>query len=316
MRLISAFLHLVRWPNLVFIAITQSLFNYAVVFPLFHQEGLTPNLLNNNFILLCTASLLIAGAGYIINDYFDINIDQINKPQKMVVDKIIKRRWAIFWHMIMSAIGVTLSYIVSFFMGDKYFLIGNANLICVILLWLYSTTYKKKILIGNIIISLLTAWTVLVIYTAQIPYWWQPFNKYAQPLTKLFRVAVLYGGFAFIISLIREVVKDIEDMDGDRKEGCRTMPIVWGVPASKLFCAVWLMVLIGVLIVIQFYVIQFDWWFSAVYALVAIILPLIYIFRKLYYAQYVSDYARLSKWIKIVMLSGILSMIFFWFYLR
>ena len=110
--------------------------------------------------------------------------------------------------------------------------------------------------------------------------------------------------------------RGIEDIDGDRKEGCRTMPITWGIPASKIFCAVWLIVLVGILIVIQFYVIQFGWWLSAVYALVTIIFPLIYIIRKLYYAQFIVDYTRLSKWIKIVMFSGILSMIFFWFYLR
>src|SRR5213595_1683673 len=96
------FLKLIRWPNLVFIALTQALFNYAVVIPLFHQAGLMPNLGNIIFVVLCAASILIAAAGYIINDYFDFNIDLINKPNKMVIGKQISRRRAITWHFVLS----------------------------------------------------------------------------------------------------------------------------------------------------------------------------------------------------------------------
>lgn len=320
MTLVAPFLKLVRWPNLVFIAITQVLFNYGVVHPLFLQARLVPNLSHASFLLLCFASVLIAAAGYIINDYFDVNIDQINKPDRVLVDRIIHRRWAIFWHMLLSMLGVVFSFMVSFSLIDGYFLIGFINFLCVIVLWLYSTTYKRQILVGNILISLLTSWTILVIYAAEIPHLWGAASEMAQPyqlaMTKLFRIAALYGGFAFVISLVREVVKDLEDMDGDRKEGCHTMPIAWGVPASKIFAAVWLIVLIGVLLVTQFYVIPFGWWLSVVYVLVAVIAPLIYILKRLYTAKSIKDYARLSKLIKIVMLTGILSMGFFRIYFK
>src|SRR5664279_769016 len=115
MKLISAFLRLIRWPNLVFIALTQLLFFYCVIIPTlpdsYYQRGnkLTPLL----FYLLVAASVLIAAAGYIINDYFDINIDQVNKPQKMVVQKIINRRWAIFLHLVITFTGLALSVYVS-----------------------------------------------------------------------------------------------------------------------------------------------------------------------------------------------------------
>ena len=279
MNLISPFLKLIRLPNLVFIAITQALFNYCIVHPLFRQAQLAPNLSHKNFALLTIASLFIAAAGYIINDYFDVNIDQVNKPDRVLIDKIIHRRWAIFWHMFLSLLGVAFSFIVSFSLSDGYFIIGFANLFCVLALWVYSTTYKRKVLVGNIIISLLTAWTVLVIYAAEIPHLLHTtintHQRYTSVLTKLFRIAVLYSAFAFIISLIREVVKDIEDLKGDQKGGCRTMPIAWGIAASKIFAAVWMVVLIGILLVTQFYVIQFGWWIFAFYMTITVVMPMI-----------------------------------------
>ena len=192
-------------------------------------------------------------------------------------------------------------------------LIGFANLLCVILLWFYSTTFKRNLLIGNIVISLLSAWVVLVLYFSE---WARLFHLNVNPadlhtMTRVFRFAVLYAGFAFIISLVREVVKDIEDMPGDEKYGCRTMPIVWGVHVSKVFVSTWLVVLIASLGIIQFYVLQFRWWWSALYCFIMIILPMLYIFRKLIPATTKADFHQLSNLIKLVMLTGILSMLFF-----
>jgi 4-hydroxybenzoate polyprenyltransferase and related prenyltransferases len=92
MKLITAFLKLVRWPNLVMIAVTQVLFYFSLVQPLY-EKGIYTNFKNENFPLLILASVLIAAAGYIINDYFDLNIDQVNKPERTIIDKAIKRRW-------------------------------------------------------------------------------------------------------------------------------------------------------------------------------------------------------------------------------
>jgi 4-hydroxybenzoate polyprenyltransferase len=107
------------------------------------------------------ASVVIAAAGYIINDYFDINIDQINKPTGNVVDKIVSRRWAMAWHFVLSGVGILLSAWVAWRTGFWYILIGN--FFCVLLLFGYSVSLKRKLLSGNILISLLTAWVILVI---------------------------------------------------------------------------------------------------------------------------------------------------------
>jgi 4-hydroxybenzoate polyprenyltransferase len=128
------------------------------------------------------------------------------------------------------------------------------------------------------------------------------------------RISILYAGFAFVISLIREVVKDMEDMEGDKKYGCKTIPIAWGIPASKVFVAVWLIVLIGMIGIVQVYVWQLGWYWSIAYSIVLIISPLVFTLRKIYQAQVPKDYHLLSNVIKLVMLAGLTSMIFFKIY--
>lgn len=311
MTLLSAFLRLVRVLNLLFIVVTQALFHYFIVIPMFRHNADSPAFSHDQFWLLTLSSVLIAAAGYIINDYFDLNIDRINKPDRIVVERIIKRRWAIIWHWVFSFTGVLLG----FYVGSKSgaFWIGFANLGCVVALWVYSTTFKKRLLIGNVLISLLTAWVILVIGFAT------HYRMVTNPAlygfafaSKLLRFTFLYAGFAFIICFVREVIKDVEDMHGDAKYGCKTMPIVWGVSVSKLFAGTWLFVLSAALIIVFMYVLQFRWWLTAIYCLVFIILPLVYIIIKLFRSETTSDFRYLSKWIKIVMFTGILSMVFFY----
>jgi 4-hydroxybenzoate polyprenyltransferase len=314
LKLITAFLRLVRWPNLVFIALTQVLFAYSVIRPIFAHAGLTPNLHGVTLLLLCLSSVFIAAAGYIINDYFDLNIDRVNKPDKLVVDKIINRRWTIIWHLVLSLAGIAIGFYLDW--TTSIHLLGLANLLCVVLLFLYSISLKKKLLSGNILISLLTAWTVLVVTWCENSFLWQTLGSNGQlQVNKITRVTFLYAGFAFIISLIREVVKDMEDIEGDRRYGCRTMPISWGINATKVFVAVWMVVLIAALVIVQVYVLLFGWWGSAAYCIFLVIVPLLWIFRQLFYARSPADYHKLSSVIKLVMLTGIVSMVFFTVYM-
>ncbi|HEY4291179.1 MAG TPA: geranylgeranylglycerol-phosphate geranylgeranyltransferase [Puia sp.] len=312
-QLTGAFFRLIRWPNLVFIFLTQWLFYYLILLPSFAPIPgfsftilLTPPL----FYLLSLSSVLIAAAGYIINDYFDLNIDRVNKPDKLVVEKIIKRRWTIIWHWILSGAGLLLGFYVSWKLRNPVVALGN--LACVALLWFYSTTFKRKLLIGNVLISLLTAWVILVLFFCEFRVIATDNPQFAvikSILSRLFKFAIVYGGFAFILSLIREVVKDIEDMNGDARYGCRTMPIVWGVNVAKVFAGTWLVVLTGALIVIQFYELQSWNWIAVSYCFLLLDLPLLWTLRKLYEARTKADYHRLSTVIKGIMLIGILSMV-------
>lgn len=313
MKLTAAFFKLIRWPNLVFIIITQALFYYAIILPSFQGYQLENYRFTERLLgFLIVSSVLIAAAGYIINDYFDLNIDQVNKPDSIVIQRIIHRRWAIIWHLSFSAVGVLMALYVSWKLNN--YAVVTANLLCVLLLWFYSTTFKKKLLIGNLIISLLTAWVILVLYVCEFNVFLMKDPAYHGAITRVFKFAIIYSGFAFIISLVREVVKDIEDIAGDARYGCRTMPVVWGVQASKVYVAVWLTVVIISLIILQIYAVMLGWWEGVIYSLVFIVLPLLRIFRKLYTARTAPAFHAISSLIKLVMLTGILSMAFFLYY--
>lgn len=316
MKLVTAFLRLVRWPNLVFIVVTQCLFYYCFVRSFNATTGGQWLFDTRNLLLLTAASVIIAAAGYIINDYFDLNIDRVNKPEKLVVEKIIKRRWAIVLHIVLSLAGILLSIYIDF--EERTFWLGFSNFICVMLLFGYSASLKKKFLVGNVLISLLTAWVIFVVflcyYFKGVYRQWGEYSIIDGYLNRFIKLSFLYAGFAFIISLIREVIKDMEDMEGDEKYGCKTMPIVWGIPSTKVFTAVWLIVLIGALTILQFYALHLHWWWSVIYSVLTIILPLLWILRKLYHAKVAADYHLLSTAVKLVMLAGILSMLFFKIY--
>jgi 4-hydroxybenzoate polyprenyltransferase len=301
MRLVPAFLRLVRWQNLVFIVLTQVLFYFCIYLPLYgeHHHG--------RLLLLVIASVFIAAAGYIINDYFDLNIDQVNKPDKIVVDRVISRRWAIIWHLALSFLGVVLTLLA---VGRSHWYLVLANACCVVLLWLYSTSFKRQLLIGNLVISMLTAWTILIFFFA----FSSPQNAFqtADPLSaKFFRLSFLYAGFAFIISLIREAIKDMEDIKGDAKYGCKTLPIVAGIRATKMYTGIWISVLLAMLMILQIYVLQFGWVISVIYASFFVIVPLAAVLIKLRKAMLPTEFAALSSQTKWIMLTGIFSMLFF-----
>lgn len=309
MKVIAAFFKLIRWPNLLFIALTQVLFRYFIL-PYVYLKGHpgyeSIKLSGSLFYLLVSASVCIAGAGYIINDYFDVNIDQVNKSSKVIIGRFIKRRAAILFHALLSLAGLLLSIYIGYKISNAF--IPFFNFISILILWVYSSTFKKKILIGNILISLLTAWVILVLTLAEYRFRISPNDIVWQ---RLLKVSFIYAGFAFIISLIREVIKDMEDMEGDIKYGCTTMPIVWGLPVSKVFTGVWIVVLAGLVIAIQVYVLQLGWWYPVLYSVIVIIIPLGWILKKLYEAKTSAQFHQLSSIVKLIMLAGILSMVFF-----
>lgn len=315
MKLLLGFFRLVRTMNLLFIVLTQCLFQYCIIYPVMKGLHKAPVLGNPLFSCLVIASVCIAAGGYIINDYFDINIDRFNKPDKLVVDKVIKRRWAIFWHMALSLIGVVLSFYVGWRIHHNL-LIGSANSLAVVGLWLYSTSFKKKLITGNLIISLLTAWVVLVLYVCEVLAYVKnyPDGDILHAVARIFKIAIIYAGFAFIISLVREIIKDVEDMPGDEKYGCRTMPIIWGIRTTKAIAGTWLIVLILAILILQFYVATFNWWLFIGYTLIFIIAPLAVTFRKLLLAKQPAEFRVLSHWLKGIMLTGILSILFFYSY--
>jgi 4-hydroxybenzoate polyprenyltransferase len=311
MKSLLQFFRLIRWPNLLFIALTQYLFFIAIAEPVLGGVIYFTREVFLLFYVLCFSSVLIAAAGYVINDYFDLNIDTINKPDKLVVDHGISRRWAMFFHFIFSLAGILMGFYIGLENGNWF--IGAAHTGAAILLWIYSTTFKKRAVIGNVMISFLTAWALMVVY------FYIAFNDefarqgtlYLLAIQKLFRIAILYAAFAFLITFIREIVKDIEDVEGDRKYDCRTMPIVWGIQVTKLIASIFMVLLLALMLLALIYIIQLKMWAPAMYHLFLIFIPCCYTFYLLQNAKSTADFSRVSFWIKMIMLSGILSMVLF-----
>lgn len=293
-------------------ALTQTLFYFIIQKPAFlnNAKEIAPQLGDNDFYLLLISSVLIAAGGYIINDYFDMDIDSVNKPHKLVIGKLISRRWAMLLHMLLSVIGLFLTALVAIHINNVLLLV--LNFLSVVLLLFYSTTFKKKLLIGNVIISLLTAWVVGVLFIAELKF--TDLNDLLQNngvIQRLYKYTLVYAGFAFVVSLVREVIKDAEDIVGDKKYGCTTMPIVWGINVAKIYAATWLVVLMGVLIAIFFYTIINNWiWLVSLICLVLIIY-LFFILVRIKKAITTKDFAYISNQIKLLMLVGILSILLF-----
>lgn len=309
-KLTGAFLRLIRYPNLIFIFLTQYLLQYAVLEPVLKWYGLHPTLGNLQFFLLSGSTALVAASGYIINDYFDINIDLVNRPHRIIVDRLINRRWAIAWHTLFNIIAVALGFEVAIHEGNL--VVGFIQPLCTGLLWFYSTSYKRQLVTGNLVIALLTALTVLVIgfYEPQLYH-----NSGGQPsyaAFRLIRIMVMYAVFAFLISLVREIVKDLEDQPGDAKEGCRTIPIVWGIHPAKNLCYGLTALLVLFIIQAQYKLAGWGWYRDLVYLLVAVEVPLIITIRKLARSVTPRDFHSISNLIKLIMLTGIFSMIFFY----
>jgi 4-hydroxybenzoate polyprenyltransferase len=303
---IIAFFKLLRWSNILFIVLTQFLFQYAVINHLF---GVNEHITHVQCILMVVASATIAAAGYVINDYFDINIDIINKPAKRYIENIFTRRQAILFHFFLNIIGLICTACVSY--TTKYWWLLFYNLLSTVLLILYSISLKRKNLYGNFLIALLTAYTLGVLFILQLHLLNNNPGTNISLVNKLFRITGAFLLFSFITTLIREAVKDLEDIEGDRKEGCKTMPIVWGVPVTKMYTGILLFITAILLSGIAIYCVLLHFYLAPIYILLLLVIPDVYCIVLLKKAQHPNEYAKISRLIKIIMLAGVVSMLFF-----
>ncbi|TGE17021.1 geranylgeranylglycerol-phosphate geranylgeranyltransferase [Hymenobacter elongatus] len=280
----QALLRLIRFPNLLIMALCLVLVQICLLHP--GQAGAAA-VLSGRFLLLAVAALSIAAAGYIINDYYDVKIDVINRPDRLVVGRVVNRRHAMLAHLVLSGIGVVVA-------GALSPVLGVVNLGSALLLWGYSARFKRLALVGNVSIGMLTSALVLLpelqLRTGKSIVW-------------------IYALAAFLLMVIREILKDVEDMRGDAQHDCHTLPIVWGVARTKWAVAFFLlnMVLLVAGATAQcFY--QHQWALGG-WLLVTVLGPLLLLGRYLVRADRRRDFAQLSAWCKWIMLAGVLSML-------
>ena len=305
------FLNLIRWKNLLMIALVQILIKYALLLPFFESHSVLTTLNTLEFTLLVIATLCIAAAGYVINDIYDIETDKVNKPEKQIVNKHISENTALYMFIALNCIGVGLGYYLSYSVGRTNFF---PIFICAsALLYVYSSYLKRLPLVGNIAVSLIIALSLILVGIFELLPVISKYNSSIQMF--FFKLIADYAIFAFMINLLRELVKDIEDIDGDYKAGLQTLPIMIGrARASKIAFVLALVPLFAVV----YYVIAnlFKQQLLVGYFLVAVIAPLIYSVIKLFSAEHKSHYKHISLILKLVMLTGMLSLLFYPYILK
>lgn len=306
------FFHLIRLPNLLIIAVTQFAMRYLIMEPLLPSAGFSLQFDNLHFMLLVFSTLFIAAAGYIINDYFDTRTDRINKPEKMVVGVAINRRTAMTLHIIFNLIGIGTGVYLSIHID--LFAVSFIFFLTAGLLWFYSTNYKRQFLVGNVTVAFLTALVPLIVVLFEIPMLNREYGNIMLQFNSSFNYIFIWVAgfsiFAFITTMIREIIKDAEDFEGDAAYGMRTLPIVAGTKITKLVLST---LILGTIFLLVFILVKFIMFsgnepdfISLVYFGTFLIMPLFILLTLVIVASEKKDYHHASVLIKLIMLFGVL----------
>lgn len=294
------YLKLIRFQNLIMLALMQLLFRYG-----FLNFQSIPLALNDwQYLLLVFATLMIAAGGYVINNIMDQATDNYNKPTKVIVGKSISETNAYNIYFLTTILGVSSGFYLSNVIAKP----GFAAIFIIIsaTLYLYATTLKQLLLIGNFVVALLLAFSVIIIGIFDLFPVINPENKAA--MRGLFSILLDYALFAFVINFIREIVKDMEDVNGDYKQGMNTLPIALGLRrTSKIVIALSLIPLVMVILYVKVYVFANDLYLATLYALIFIVAPLIYFTVKIADAKKNQDFNHLSTVLKLIILFGLFS---------
>ena len=314
MQKITAFLHLVRLQNLLIVVLTQYFIRLA-----FTKTFLPFPALNDlEFFLFVFTTISITAAGYIINDIYDVETDRINKKSKLIIGVHFQAKTAIIWYFLLNTIALFSGIYLAILIGKPLY--SLIFVYCIFFLWRYSKSMKKAFLIGNIHVAILTA--LVLINTALfdiIPVIHHSGNVSDSAITCV-KIVLVYALFSFLLTLVRELIKDIEDEQGDKIIEANTMAIVLGMKnAKKIVFFLTIIVVGGVAFIQYFQLANFNWeqeTFPILYtALIQIFL--LFFLLKLYLAKEKSDFYYLSQLNKIIMLLGICSIPFFtYFYLQ
>jgi 4-hydroxybenzoate polyprenyltransferase len=311
----KAFLDLIRWPNLIIVALTMILMRYAVIEPVLSKiyvymsdnpllaVPMTLQFKWYDFVLLVFATVSITAGGYVINDYFDIRTDLINKGRVIVGTKV-SRRWAMFWHSILNIAGVIAGFYISWRVG--YIWLGSLFLIVSGLLYFYSASYKRQFLIGNVLVALLIASVPLLVVLYEWPAVYRYYAVHAVQVPDFDIIIYWVGGFAlfaFLTTLTREIIKDIEDFEGDSAYGRNTVPVIIGVLRSRIVSVCLILITIVLLYITWYYFVK-DW-ITFSYMSAAITIPLLFVIYKVLSSGEKKDLHISSRTMKIVMMTGI-----------
>lgn len=308
---------LIRWQNLLFLAILMWVLEKWLVVPLLYSHGGLPEVLPEPILwLLILSVVLIAAGGYVINDYFDIKIDRINRPDSVVVGETMTKPAAMHLSIGLSVAGILVGLLVAWLC--RSWTLGIVILLMPGLLWFYSSAYKRQFLVGNLIVAFASAAVPMLLGLANegmflpfiLAHDFQPILDQLQPVIRV--IYTWLGGFALMIFLytwIREVIKDLQDQMGDRELECRTMPIRLGELWTKILLTVMIAITIGMLCWFVFGLLPFPHTWNSMsvrYLTFGLIVPLLCVLALVWAARIPSDYRNAQRLMKLAMLLGLL----------
>jgi len=278
---------------------------YFLILPAFTAEyfitGIFPEHLSDfNFAVLVLSTVMLAAGGYIINDYYDIIIDEINKPGKIIIGKIISEKRAILGYQILTSISILLGLYLAFIIKKP--VMGFINLFVAASLWMYSSQLKKKLLVGNIVIAFLSTLSLLIV------------GLFEPEFYRNFIYLAIYSGFAFLVSLIREIIKDMEDVIGDERGQVKSLPVRFGLKKTKIVVFILTLICASLLGFTLFRIFYTNTVVNFWNLFILMELPFAALLYLTVNSSQKRDYHFMSQFTKGIMLLGILSLIPFYYY--
>ena len=312
MNKILPFFNLIRFKNLAIIVLTQYLIKYSLI-----NHFVNDFLLSDfHFSLLVFATVLITAAGYIINDIYDVEADKINKNESLIIDKHISTKQAMWWYFAFNTVGLALGVYLAFIVDSP--ILSIIFIYSIYSLWVYSKKFKKSLLIGNMQVAFLTALCILNVALYDI---WP--NGIVSDNGELitFKIITYYAGFSALITLIREIVKDIEDYNGDLASNAKTLVITYGIRNAKILAILFIVIIFTFISYIQYFQYsvlssEFEYDISilgwganniAIIYIICIQLLFVYLYLKINTARHKKAFYFISQLCKVIMIFGILS---------
>ncbi|MBR4706365.1 MAG: geranylgeranylglycerol-phosphate geranylgeranyltransferase [Paludibacteraceae bacterium] len=308
--IINDIMRLVRWSNLLFLAALIWLMEKWVAVPILDKAAFGEQMPWYVLLLLMSATVLIAAGGYVINDYFDVKIDRINRPDELIVTRTVTKPTAMRLSIGLSAAGMVCGLVLALLLRSMTFAI--LFIIVPGLLWFYSSSYKRLFMVGNLTISLLAALTPMMVAMANVAVLQLRYATILPYTTLVHDLYAWLGGFAlfaFLLTWIREIVKDMQDQMGDRELECHSMPVVWGDMWTKIFVTALIVLTLAVIGHLWYHVLPFDRGWSSLstrYILFGVVTPLVGSLGLLWAAKIPSDYKTCQQLVKFTMLLGML----------
>lgn len=310
----TAFFKLIRVRNLIFLAFIQLIMRQVILMPILQTYGFEISQNNISIVLLIVATIFIAAGGYVLNDYFDVKIDRINRPDSVVVTNEISKSMAMTLHQVLTSVGI-LSGLALAYMSSSLTL---AFIFIVIpgLLWFYSASYKRQFIIGNLAVAFMAAMSVLIVAITEMAFLKMEYGNliYETPIPE--QIYGWLGGFAlfsFLTTWIREIIKDMQDEAGDREMECRTMPIKWGVNRTKLFIYILSVITIILLYTANGVYIEFEGNLTLNYISYGLVLPMLAMMYLVFNSKNSAGFKQAANMAKFIMLIGVLYAFIFYF---